>query len=251
MRSPLQSADKGVVSLLRLVVVVKQQRAVAAAPALLVGYTPYSDTNTLGNGKTSVHDGKEVASSSTLDVELGDGNLLDIRGSQSLEGSGNTRSRVPSTGLGKMALATDTINGDTLRDPLVDVSDHAGSDLGIVGNVEVVVVDVQLSVGVGGAGSLERNSHEVFTENAAEDAVAEASVFGEDLVNDIPLEDLALIVRDDGRYMVLEDRGQCVTVANLGHPGGQLRVPEKVMAANVFAVLLSPADDLISIGEIE
>jgi hypothetical protein len=46
---PLQRVEQSVVSLLGLVVAVKEQRVGFLAPAVLVGYTPDSDTNALGH----------------------------------------------------------------------------------------------------------------------------------------------------------------------------------------------------------
>lgn len=114
-----------------------------------------------------------------------------------------------------MSLGANAVYGDALRDPLVNVSNHAGGELCIVGNVEVVVVDVELSVRVGSAGGAECNAHKVLAKYAAEDTITETAVLGEDLIDDIPLEDLALVVGDHGGDVVLDHRGQGVTVGDL------------------------------------
>jgi len=84
-----------------------------------------------------------------------------------------------------VALRADAVNGDSGGDPLLDVLDHAVGDLGVVGAVEVVVVDVQLGVGVGGAGGVEGDLDEVLAKHLGEDAVAERAVFVEHLVDDV------------------------------------------------------------------
>ena len=150
-----------------------------------------------------------------------------------------------------MSLRADTVNRDALRNPLINVSNHAGGDLCIVGNVEVIVVDVELGVGVSSAGGAERNADKVLTEDAAEDTITETTVLGEDLVDDIPLQDLALVVGDDGGDVVLDDLGQGVAVIDLGHPVGQLAVPEEGVATHELAVLEGEVDDLVGVGEVE
>lgn len=148
-----------------------------------------------------------------------------------------------------MALRTDTVNRDALGYPLVDVVDHALSDLGVVCNVKVVVVDIELRVGVGGAGGTEGDANKVLSEHTAEHAVAEVAILGEDLVDNVPLEDLALVPCDHGGDVVLDDRRQCGAVADLGNPARQLRVPEQCVATDVFVVLLRPVYDCVGVGE--
>lgn len=92
-----------------------------------------------------------------------------------------------------MGLCADTVDGNALRHPLVDVVDHTPGHFGIVGNVEVVVVDVELRVGVGGASGAEGDSDEVFAQHAAEYAVSKVAVLGEDLVNYVPLEEITFL----------------------------------------------------------
>jgi hypothetical protein len=69
-----------------------------------------------------------------------------------------------------MGLRADAVNGDALGDPLVDLADHTGG-LGVGGNVEVVIVDEELGVGVSGAGSTEGDADEVLAEHAGEDTL--------------------------------------------------------------------------------
>ena len=83
-----------------------------------------------------------------------------------------------------MHLGTDAVDGDAGRAPLLDVSDHTLS-LAVVGNVKVVVVDVQLAVGVSRASSLEGNADVVLADDLEPVAVPEGSVFVEDLVDDV------------------------------------------------------------------
>lgn len=81
-------------------------------------------------------------------------------------------------------LATNAVNGHAGSAPLLDVLDHA-LGLGVVGNVKVVVVDVELAVGVGGAGGLEGNADVVLADDIEPVALSEGSVLVEDLVDDV------------------------------------------------------------------
>lgn len=83
-----------------------------------------------------------------------------------------------------MRLGADAVDGDARGGPRLDLGDHA-CRLGVVGRVEVVVVDVELRSGVGGAGGGEGDFDEVFPEDVVEDGGAEVAVFGKDLVDDV------------------------------------------------------------------
>lgn len=80
---------------------------------------------------------------------------------------------------------TNAVNGNAGSEPLLDVSDHTVGHLAIVGAVQVVIVDVQDSIRIRLAGSLESNSDKVLTEDPGEDGVSERAVLVEDLVDDI------------------------------------------------------------------
>ena len=164
------------------------------APRVLVRDTPDGDTDTLGDVEAGLGDGGVVSSRGSADVELSDGNLLDTSGSQSLESALDT---IGGTGV-EMGLRTNTVDGDALGNPLLDVGDHTGLELGGVGVVNAVIVDVQLGVGVGGAGSAEGNADELLTQNLGEGRVlAERTVPVEDLVKNV----LFLLVRDKVKVM--------------------------------------------------
>lgn len=81
-------------------------------------------------------------------------------------------------------LATNAVNGHTGSAPLLDVLDHA-LGLGIVGNIKVVVVDVELAVGVSGASGLEGDADVVLADDVEPVALSEGSVLVEDLVDDV------------------------------------------------------------------
>ena len=150
-----------------------------------------------------------------------------------------------------MSLRADSIDRNTLGEPLVDLFDHAPGDLGVVCNVEVIVVDVKLGIRVSGACSAERDANEVLAENAAEDAVAEGAVLGEDLVDDVPVEDLALVARDHCGDVVLDDLGQGVAVVDVLHPLRELGVPDEGVAADLLAVGLGEVDNGICVREVK
>jgi hypothetical protein len=113
--NPLESVHQGVVSSLRAVAAVVEQRVLVRAPAVAVRDTPDGDTDALLDVEASVGDGDVVVGTSALDVELGDGDLLDVGASKSLESSRDTRSRVPATGTGQVSLSANAINGNTLK----------------------------------------------------------------------------------------------------------------------------------------
>jgi hypothetical protein len=130
-----------------------------------------------------------------------------------------------------MALRADTVNRNSCGDPFVDVSDHTCGDLRVVGDVEVIIVDVELSGRVGGASGAKGNANEVLAEHAAENAIPEATVFGKDLVDNVPLEDLAFVVGHNVGYVVLNNGRQGGTVVDLANPRRQLRVPDFISVA--------------------
>ena len=80
---------------------------------------------------------------------------------------------------------TNAVNGNAGGDPLLDVSDHTVGHLAVGGAIQVVIVDVQDSIGISLAGSLESNADKVLAEDSGEDGVSERAVLVEDLVDDI------------------------------------------------------------------
>jgi hypothetical protein len=143
--------------------------------------TPDGDTNTLGDVQAGPGDSDVVVGRGTSNIELSDSDLRDTSAGKGLKGALNTTS----TASIEMGLGTNTVDGDTSREPLLYHGDHAVRDLSVLGAVEVVVVDVELGVGVGSAGSLEGDGDELLTENSGKVGVAEAAILSEDLVNDI------------------------------------------------------------------
>jgi hypothetical protein len=137
-----------------------------------------------------------------------------------------------------------------LRNPLVDQVDHAAG-LSVVGAVQVVVVDVELGIRVGGAGSAERDANEVLTEDTRENAVAEASILVEDLIDNVIVEDLALVAGHDGLDVVLNDLGEGVAVVDVLHPLRELRVPQESVATDQLAVGSGPVNNAVSVAEAE
>lgn len=83
---------------------------------------------------------------------------------------------------GGKASRTDAVDGYPRRQPLLDMRDHAGRDLGVCRAVEVVIVDVKDGVGVCRAGRLERDGDEVLPKDLGEHRGAQGTVLVEDLV---------------------------------------------------------------------
>jgi hypothetical protein len=196
---------------------------------------PARNTDTVLDVQARVLGLEVVGGRSTGNIELGDGTL----GSSSAE----------------------SLHG------LLDVFDHTLS-LAVVGNVKVVVVDVQLAGRVGRAGSLEGDADVVLADDIEPVALPEGSVLVEDLVHDVlgllascgsfeeclcayPDEDLALVAAHDGLDVILHHGNQSVLVVDLGDPGRQLRVPNERVTTDELAVALGPVDDSIGTSELE
>ena len=81
---------------------------------------------------------------------------------------------------------TNAIDGDTSGNPLLDLGSEA-SELGVGGAVEVVVVDVALSIRSGLLGSVESDANELLTQNTGENGVTEGTILREDLVDHVLL----------------------------------------------------------------
>lgn len=97
-----QLRDDSRISCLWVIVAIKEQRVGALPPRVLhtissetnssqatethlVAHTPNGDALALGNIKTRTHNRGKVSRRRHLDVQLGDGHLGDLRGSQLLE----------------------------------------------------------------------------------------------------------------------------------------------------------------------
>lgn len=63
------------------------------------------------------------------------------------------------------------------------------------------------------------------SKNVTEHGRTQRAVLVEDLVNDVPCVDLALVARRDSSDVVLDDRGQCGRVTDAGHPRRELGMP--------------------------
>jgi hypothetical protein len=149
-----------------------------------------------------------------------------------------------------VGLRADTVDGDTGGPPRLDVLDH-GLGLGVVGRVEVVVVDVQLGSGVSLAGGLEGDLDEVLAEDVVEDGGAEAAVLLEHLVDDVPGVDLALVLGQELGDVVLHDAGQGGLVLDGRNPGGQLAVPDGGVTTDQLLVVGGELDSLVGGAQVE
>ena len=147
-------------------------------------------------------------------------------------------------------LAANAVNGNASGAPFLDVLDHT-LGLAVVGNIKVVIVDVELGGGVGGTSSLEGNADVVLADDLHPVALTESTILVEDLVGDVPCVDLALVAANDGLDVVLHDRDQGGLVVDVGDPGGDLAVPNKSVATDKLAVGLSPVDEPVRTTEVE
>jgi hypothetical protein len=62
--------------------------------------------------------------------------------------------------------------------------------------------------------------------DTAEDGRAQSTVLVEDLVDDVPGIDFALVARSDCGDMVLDDRGKSTRITDVGYPGRELGMPD-------------------------
>lgn len=245
----LKSVDNGSVSRLLLEVAVEEKRAVALSPGLAVGNTPLGDTDTVLGLDTGVDNLDVAAGISAGKIKLSHG-TLGSSSADSLESSRDVVGAVERARLAKVSLGTNTVDGDTGGNPLLDVGDEA-LGLCVGGRVEVVVVDVELGVRVGGTGGLEGNADVVLTKNLHEDVLAEGAVLVEGLVDNVPGVDLALEVGHDLGDVVLHDVGKGGLIVDVLDPLGKLGVPDKGVATDEVAVLAGEVDEVVTTGEVE
>lgn len=85
----------------------------------------------------------------------------------------------------KKGKLTNSVNGDSGCEPLLDVRDHTVGDLGVARRVEVIVVQVEDSVRISRTSSLEGDGDEVLAQDLGEDGRAQGAVLVEDLVADV------------------------------------------------------------------
>ncbi|KAI7139050.1 Endo-1,4-beta-xylanase [Hortaea werneckii] len=200
----------------------RNERWPTSPSSVLVANTPAGNTDALGNIEAGLGDGHVGIWGCTSDVQLRDSNL----------GRGSCEGLKSALNTGRRAEA-----GGRQITPLLDLVDKA-SELGVGSHVEVVVVDVQLSVGAieristGStyrlAGSLEGNADKVLTEHPRKYAVPQGTILGEDLVDNIIGVDLALVMSHNTGNVVLDHGRKGVTVVDVLDPSRKLRVPEQL-----------------------
>ena len=149
----------------------------------VVSNPPTRNTNAVLDVQARVLGLEVVGGRSTGNVELGDG-TLGSSSAESLHGVLHVVGARPATAVGKVHLGTDAVDGNAGGAPLLDVLDHT-LGLAVVGDVKVVVVDVQLAGGVGRASSLKGNANVVLADDIEPVALPEGSVFVEDLVHNV------------------------------------------------------------------
>ena len=242
-----KSGAEAVVRLLGLEAAVEKQRSGSSAdPRVSVANTPDGNTNTVLNIQASSDSSLVVSGSTTLDVKLSHG-ALGSRLAEKLESSGVVGD---GPAAGQVGLGTNTVNGNTGGNPLLDVASH-GLGLSVAGAVEVVVVDVELGLWVGGLGSSESGGDKVLTENVVEDGRAERTVFVEDLVDYVPSIDLAGVGAHELLDVSNHDFLELSLVGDGRDPGGKLRMPDGGVTADELLVLRGKADERVGTVESE
>jgi hypothetical protein len=116
-----QCSQDLVVGVLGLVAGVEQQRVTLGPPGVVVANSPNGDADAVGLVKASLDHVGPIRRIGILDVDLSHGAL----------GCGTAKDCHGGRGVGtlagcQVALRTDTINGNTRRNPLLDVAGHGG-----------------------------------------------------------------------------------------------------------------------------
>ena len=122
----------------------------------------------------------------------------------------------------------------------------------VAGELDVVVVVVELGRGVGGGGGAEGGGDVGGAGRVVPDVGAVGAVVVEGFVDHVPRVALALVVADDVGDVVLQDaeEGGVVEVAGC-EPGRVLVVPVQVVAARDHAGIEGGLDDGVAFGVIE
>lgn len=145
--------------------------------------SPTRDSDTVGNVQARVLCLDVVGGRGAGDIELGN-SALGGSSTESLHCVLDVIGARPSAAVGKVHLGTDAVDGNAGAAPLLDIFDHA-LGLGVVGDVKVVVVDVQLAGGVGSTSGLEGDADVVLADDVEPVAFPEGSVLVEDLVHNV------------------------------------------------------------------
>ena len=148
--------------------------------------------------------------------------------------------------------ASDRGNGDACGLQLSDERDGAVA-FGFV--LEVVVVVGQLGVGVGFVGVLEGFGDVVVADNFVPEGLAQGAIFVEGFVDDIPALDATFVAADDGADVVAHTGQERVAVEEIAFivvkdPGGNLAVPDQIVADDEHVVLFAEGDVLVGNGEV-
>lgn len=115
-----------------------------------------------------------------------------------------------------MCLGANSVDGDAVGDEALHERDH-GIDFR-PGVVEVVIVDEELRCWVGLLGSTEGDVDEFGPEKVVEDGSPPGAVVVEDLVDYVPVVDLARVPAGDEGDVALDDGRQLGGVGDRGNP---------------------------------
>lgn len=80
------------------------------------------------------------------------------------------------------------------------------------------VVDVELGILISSLSSSRGDAHKLLADHVINDIAAHRAVFVEDLIDDVPAEDLALISGHKGGGVVLEDASESRLVVDVANP---------------------------------
>ena len=147
-----------------------------------------------------------------------------------------------------MALEADTVERHALRQQRLREAEHRVA-LGVLA-LDVVVVQVQLRVRVGGVRGPQRVGDVAAAHRVEERVRHERSVAVERLVDHVPRVALALVVGGLGGDVGLHRRLHLASWQG-GHPRGELALPDQVVTAHPLAVRLGIGDDLVARAEVE
>lgn len=151
----------------------------------------------------------------------------------------------------EMRLHAHTINANPIR--LQELHDILACTIRLrCHGFHVIIIVIQLRAGISSRSRLEGNLDVIRANDIQKYIFAVGTVLVEGLVEHVPGVALPFPVRSDGGDVVNHGGGEGLDGPVGGcHPGGELGVPDEVVAAQELLVLLCEAGDYFAVGEVE
>ena len=157
---------------------------------------------------------------------------------------------------GDVRLDAEGVDGDVGGFEAFEEIERGGA-LGLIGFAfvfDAVLVVGEFGVGIGVArgavGELEIFRPDELKPGAFAERVGTAVEWVDGFIDDVPALDFAFVARGDGVDVVGEDLFRVVFGDCASEPGGELLVPDEVVAADFYVVLVGEVDEGVGIGEV-